>query len=44
MIRVAVVVLTIVSLSGCAHKMAECHGPVFPMNAGLWLPTPEDLK
>jgi hypothetical protein len=36
----------LLALSACAnsHTMAECKGPLVPLNAGLWQPTPEDLK
>lgn len=37
--------LCLVVLSGCSgHKLAECKGPPFALNAGAWQPTIEDLK
>lgn len=31
-------------LAGCAgHQLAECKGPLFPLNQGQWQPTAADL-
>jgi type IV secretion system protein VirB7 len=39
------VLLALLVLAACGgHNMAECKGPMFPMNAGQWQPTPEDMK
>lgn len=33
-------------LTACAEprEAPSCSGPAFPLNAGLWQPTPEDLS
>ncbi len=33
-------------LAGCAsgEPLARAHGPIFALNAGLWHPTPQDLR
>ena len=39
-----IAILILVCLAGCGgHKLAECKGPVFQLNAGQWEPTPEEL-
>lgn len=45
MIRIAVMLVVLV-VAGCAspHKLAECRGPKFPLNLGMWQPTAEDMK
>ena len=32
-------------LTGCSNgeSLPEARGPLFPLNAGLWNPTPSDL-
>jgi hypothetical protein len=51
MIR-AVILTALLALAACGgHTMAECKGPLFPLNATQWqptqadlTPTPEDMK
>lgn len=44
MIRFIVIILTVITAAGCSgHKLAECRGPLFPLNAGQWQPQPTDL-
>jgi Outer membrane lipoprotein virB7 len=44
LIRV-LVLLAMIALAGCSgHTLTESHGPLFPLNAGQWEPTPDDLK
>ncbi|HWX49639.1 MAG TPA: type IV secretion system lipoprotein VirB7 [Roseomonas sp.] len=48
-IRLLVLALASTVLSGCAgldpaQKARACQGTPFVLNAGLWTPTPEDLR
>lgn len=39
-----IVLAALIALAGCAgQKLAACHGPMFPLNAGEWQPTPAQL-
>lgn len=42
----AIVLLVAGLLAGCAggEKLPQAHGPLFPLNPGLWQPTPADLQ
>ncbi len=45
--RSIVVLLALAGLlAGCAsgEPLARAHGPIFALNAGLWHPTPQDLR
>jgi Outer membrane lipoprotein virB7 len=43
--RFCLILLTLGLLAGCAGSdpLAVASGPVFPLNAGHWHPTPQDL-
>jgi hypothetical protein len=43
--RFCLILLTLGLLAGCASSdpLAVASGPVFPLNAGHWQPTPQDL-
>jgi len=43
---VVILVLLAGLLAGCAdgERLPRAHGPLFPLNAGLWHPTPTDLS
>jgi hypothetical protein len=44
-IRFILIVLTFGLLAGCSNPdpLAVASGPLFPLNAGHWQPTPQDL-
>lgn len=49
LLRPLVLALAGVALSGCAgldaaQEALACQGTPFVLNAGLWTPTPEDLR
>jgi hypothetical protein len=31
----------LVLVTGCSHQLAKCEGPLEPLNASSWQPTPE---
>jgi hypothetical protein len=43
--RVLVFLVAALTLAGCASSdpLAVAHGPLFPLNAGHWQPSPQDL-
>jgi len=45
-VRVGVFVLVASALSACSNSdpLAVASGPLYPLNAGHWHPTPQDLS
>lgn len=46
-VRLFLIIVTLgVFLSACAAQdpLAVAHGPLFPLNAGHWQPSPQDLN
>lgn len=43
--RLLLIIITIGLLAGCSNPdpLAVASGPIFPLNAGHWQPTPQDL-
>jgi hypothetical protein len=33
--------LVVLLLTSCSHQLAKCEGPLEPLNASSWQPTPE---
>lgn len=44
--RVLVFLVAALTLAGCASSdpLPVAHGPLFPLNAGHWQPSPQDLN
>jgi hypothetical protein len=44
--RLAIILVTFGLLAGCANPdpLAVASGPLFPLNAGHWQPTPQDMN
>ena len=45
-LRFCLILLTLGLLTGCSNPdpLAVASGPLFPLNAGHWQPTPQDLS